>query len=196
MSVRPILAALLLCLTTAMVTWPAAGSDTVGQDGLLPEPEVDFDGLYVETWFEKAPLNLQTAAREAAAKGKALALIWEQPGCHYCREMHTVNLRIPQIADYLEKNFAIHQLNMRSDETVQDAEGAQVSQRRLAGRNGVRGTPTIQFLDADGTEVFRIPGYAKPAVFLAAFEFVAVKGYETASFRDWVKQKIARMQAQ
>ncbi len=173
----------------------AANESSTGDHGMLPAPELDQHGLYQQPWLAKNTLRLQTAPRRAANDGKTLMLLWEQRGCHYCQELHNVNFRIPVIASYIADRFVVHQMNMRSDEQVGDVTGNRISQRRLAGRNGVRGTPTIQFIGADGQEVFRLPGYAKPPIFLAALEYVAVKGYETAGFRDWVQEKIARMRA-
>jgi len=173
---------------------PAAAA--TGKRPLLPAPSLDSHGLYVEPWFEHGPLDLRTAARRAADDGKVLALLWEQRGCGYCRELHTVNLRMPRIAEYLARHFAVYQLDTHADDPVRDRSGAAVSQRRLAGRNRIPGTPTIQFFDADGQEVYRLPGYANPVVFAAAFEYVAEKGYESGSFRDWVRERLARLQSE
>jgi len=62
---------------------------------------------------------------------------------------------------------------------------------------GVRFTPTFQFfpespeglaqLAPEKREVARAPGYLRPDDFLALFRFVREKGYETKSFRDYLR---------
>jgi thioredoxin-related protein len=61
----------------------------------------------------------------------------------------------------------------------------------------VRFTPTFQFFPDSAAgladklpekrEVARAPGYLRPDDFLALFRFVRQKGYETKSFRDYLR---------
>ena len=61
----------------------------------------------------------------------------------------------------------------------------------------MRFTPTLQFfpekpgrsraIAPEKREVARAPGYLRPDDFLALFRFVREKGYETKSFRDYLR---------
>ena len=62
----------------------------------------------------------------------------------------------------------------------------------------MRFTPTFQFFPEtrrqaspqkapEKREVARAPGYLRPDDFLALFRFVREKGYETKSFRDYLR---------
>jgi thioredoxin-related protein len=155
------------------------------------------DGIYRQPWFLESFLELGDDLQGATNAGKRFAIIWELRGCPYCRETHLVNFARPDIEAFVKANFEILQLNIVGSRKVTDFDGAEISEKALAAKYGVRFTPTVQFfpVSADGLaarapgerEVARAPGYLKPDDFLALFRFVHEKGYETKSFRDYLR---------
>ncbi len=146
-----------------------------------------------QAWFRETSLDMRRDLEETVREGKILAVVWEQRGCYYCKQMHEVNLQIHEIVDYLRAHFELVQFNLWGDRAVLDLDGRPTVERALARRYRVTGTPTIMFLDATGKEVFRMPGYARPALFLTVFEYVAERAYETQSLEEYVRAKIARL---
>ncbi len=183
-------------LTAGMAFLPASGR-------AASEPEVNDDGLHVQPWFLESFLDLRDDHQEAMSESKRLAVIWEQRGCPYCREMHAVNFQKKQIVDFVSRKFAVLQLNLWGSRTVTDFDGKEYEERALARQWAVNFTPTIQFFDteiADGksgrdAEVARIPGYFKPFHFLSMFEFVEQKAYETQGFQRFLQDKFADLEA-
>ena len=161
------------------------------------EPILTEDGLYRQPWFLESFLELPEDLQGAANLGKRFAIMWELRGCPYCRETHLVNFARPDIEDYIKSNFEILQLNIIGSRKVTDFDGAEISEKALAAKYGVRFTPTFQFFPEasaglaekapDKREVARAPGYMRPDDFLALFRFVRDKGYETKSFRDYLR---------
>jgi thioredoxin-related protein len=161
------------------------------------EPVLTEDGLYRQPWFLESFLELADDLQGAANIGKRFAIMWELRGCPYCRETHLVNFARPEIEDYIKGNFEILQLNIVGSRKVTDFDGAEISEKALAAKYGVRFTPTFQFFPEsaaglnekapDKREVARAPGYMRPDDFLALFRFVREKGYETKSFRDYLR---------
>jgi thioredoxin-related protein len=155
------------------------------------------DGLYKQPWFLESFLELPDDLQGAANLGKRFAIMWELRGCPYCRETHLVNFARADIEDYIKANFEILQLNIIGSRKVTDFDGAEISEKALAAKYGVRFTPTFQFFPESSTalgekapdkrEVARAPGYLLPDDFLAMFRYVREKGYETKSFRDYVR---------
>ncbi len=143
------------------------------------------DGLWHEDWFVESFLDLRDDVKEAADAGKHFAVLWEQKGCPYCEKMHKVNFSRPEIRDYIKANFNILQLNIWGARKVTDFDGREMSERKLARRWRVHGTPTINFFHGDlayvigrpgiGAEVYRIPGYFGPKDFLSIFKHVRTK---------------------
>lgn len=152
-------------------------------------------GMPTQSWFMESSNDLSNDLAAAAKRGRILAIVWEQLGCYYCKLMHEVNFQDHDVVNYVRGRFDFVQLDMRGDRVVMDLGGRATTEAMLARANRVTGTPTVQFLDRDGKEVFRMPGYAKPPLFLAIFEYVADKAYKSMTLRQYVVAKIADAKA-
>ena len=148
-----------------------------------------------QSWFRESSNDLARDLAEANKQGKILAIVWEQYGCYYCKLMHEVNFQDHEIVEYVRDRFEFVQLDMRGGKVLRDLDGGATVESLLSRKNRVTGTPTIQFLDRDGEEVFRMPGYAKPPLFLAVFEYVAAKAYESRTLREYIVAKISDAKA-
>ena len=176
----------------------AGGSLALGAGSARATAIMTEDGFYREDWFLDSFLELAEDRKSVAAAGKQLAVIWEQPGCPYCRETHLVNFAQKSIETYIRDHFEVLQLNLRGSRVVTDFDGEQLGEKQLARKYGVRGTPIIQFFsDKDDfaqkapleREVARIPGYMPPGAFLVMFAFVAERAYERGTLRDYLRRQ-------
>ncbi len=155
------------------------------------------DGLHRQPWFIDSLLELADDVASATANKKRFALLFELRGCPYCKQMHEINLAKPEIATFIKERFDVLQLNIIGAREVTDFDGEKLSEKRLAAKYGVRGTPTFLFFpeSADGLakkeptrrEVARLAGYIAPAPFLATFRYVAERAYEKESLRDYLR---------
>jgi len=172
----------------------------------LKEPQIGDDGLYHQDWFVESFLDLRDDIKEAADAGKQFAVLWEQRGCPYCRELHRVNFAIPEVRKYVQDNFHILQLDLWGPRKVTDFDGKEMGERELARRWRVNFTPTMHFFDRDPAvtlgktgreaELFRMPGYFKPFHFMAAFEYVRSGRTKEIRFQRFVQEKGDRLRAQ
>jgi thioredoxin-related protein len=179
-----------------------AGGAALGAASLVGRPVraeavLTEDGLYRQPWFLESFLELGDDLDGAAKAGKRFVIMWELKGCPYCRETHLVNFARPDIEVFIKTNFEVLQLNIIGSRPVKDFDGTEISEKALAGKYGIRFTPTFQFFPEnvagladkppEKREVARAPGYLRPDDFLALFRFVREKGYETKSFRDYLR---------
>ena len=182
----------MLVLSASALASPVfAGSDTPAV------PTLGDDGLYHQSWFLNSFLDLRDDIAEAAGKNKRLAIFWELKGCPYCKETHFKNFARPDISRFIQDNFEILQLNVLGSRMVTDIDGDEMTEKALAGKYGVRFTPTIQFLGDEPEklaklkprkrEVTRLQGYVQPDHFLAMFQFVQSRAYDKMSFRKYLK---------
>jgi thioredoxin-related protein len=158
-------------------------------------PMLTDDGLYSEPWFVESFLILAEDLEGAAARGKRFAVMWGLKGCPACRETHLVNFADPEIAGFIRDRFDILQLNIVGAREVTDFDGERLTEKRMAEKYAVRGTPTVQFFPpaVQGVatraprerEVFRLEGYVQPKDFRTLFAFVADKGYERGTLQDY-----------
>ena len=178
----------------------AASLAVLGAQGVQvarAEPMLTDDGLYKEPWFLESFLELADDLEAAHKQGKRFVIMWELKGCPYCKETHFVNFARGDISDYIKANFEVLQLNIIGSRKVTDFDGAELSEKTMAAKYGVRFTPTFQFFperagslkgqEPAKREVARLPGYMRPDDFLAMFRYVREKAYESKSFRDFVK---------
>jgi len=181
---------------------PAALSVTgLGPALASDEPAVDDDGIYTQPWFSNTSfLVLNEDLEEAAAADKRFAILWEQKGCPYCREMHRVNFAKKQIKAFVKDNFQVLQLNMWGSKTVTDFDGEELEERELARKWKVLFTPTVNFLDKKPgesfakTEVMRMPGYFKPFHFMSMFEYVKAEAYKEQQFQRFLQDKFKKLE--
>ncbi|MGC2854758.1 thioredoxin family protein [Novispirillum sp. DQ9] len=150
------------------------------------------DGIHTEAWFKNDSfLVLADDVAEAAAKGKLLAVIWEQEGCGSCQKLHDVNLKDAPVKAYLQQHFDVMTMNMYGEVEVTDFDGQKLPEKDLAFKQQVNFTPTTIFFDETGKEVFRLPGYFSPYFWMAGFVYVKEKGYADPEHRGmfprWTK---------
>ncbi len=167
------------------------------------EVEIGDNGLHIQKWFLESFMDLAEDRSEAAAKGKSLALIFEQRGCPYCAEMHRVNFARKEIVDFITANFEVLQLDLWGSREVTDFDGTVMEERQLARKWRVNFTPTIVFIkygddDTDplDLEVSRMPGYFKPYHFLSMFEYVQQRKFEQQPFQRFLLAKLETLKAQ
>ena len=171
-----------------------------------PEPMIGADGLYTQPWFVQSFFELQDDLEEAAAAGKQFAVLWEQRGCPYCRELHQINLADPEIGGYAKDNFAILQLDIWGDRKVTDFDGEEMSEQELARRWGVSFTPTLNFFPRDPAavkgkvggkaEIARMPGYFKPFHFQTMLIYVREGHFEGQGFQEFLKGRADELREQ
>lgn len=174
----------------------------VSRPNITRAAQLNDDGLHVQPWFMDTFLELTDDLAEASAQGKNFAVFFEQRGCPYCREMHTVNLARPEISDYIAANYAPIQLNLWGSRMVTDFDGEELEERDLARKWGVNFTPTICFFpmgeheakSGRDLEVARMPGYFKPFHFISMFEYVRNERYKDIDFQRFLQEKVAKLE--
>jgi thioredoxin-related protein len=143
-------------MTLAALTIGVAVS--AGAASSVAPPVIGPSGMPTQAWFKESSNDLARDLADAVKSGKRLAIVWEQRGCYYCKRMHDVNFQVRDVVDYVRARFEFVQLNLRGNRVLMDLDGNPVTEAMLARKNRVTGTPTVQFLDGKGKEVFRMPG--------------------------------------
>jgi thioredoxin-related protein len=186
----------------------AAGVSAVSSNWsrALASAEIGDNGLHIQDWFLESFLDLGEDLGEAAGNGRHFAVLFEQAGCPYCRELHEVNLERPTIVTYLKQNFEILQLDLWGSRAVTDFDGEEMEERALARKWQINFTPTIVFFPKDTAavagksgrqaQIARMPGYFKPFHFLSMFEYVRDGRTADQSFQRYLQDKLARIKAE
>tara|TARA_R110002124_G_scaffold43991_3_gene134837 strand:+ start:206 stop:766 length:561 start_codon:yes stop_codon:yes gene_type:complete len=107
--------------------------------------EVGDDGLHKAPWMRDTFKDLSEDLAEANAEGKRLMVMIEQRGCIYCAKMHAEVYSLPEIADYIEENYFVVQINMFGDIEITDFDGEALPEKEMVRKWGVLFTPTVMF---------------------------------------------------
>lgn len=181
---RPIALAL-----AALITMTQAALADLGDDGLHKTP-----------WMRDTFKDLSEDLAEANSEGKRMAIMVEQRGCIYCSKMHEEVYPIPEIADYIEENFFVVQINMFGDIEVTDFDGEALPEKEMVRKWGVLFTPTVLFMpetvaeDATAAQaaVTVMPGAFGRHTTFNMFNWVVEKGYDgDESFQKYHARKFA-----
>jgi len=118
----------------------------------LAAAELGDDGLHKTPWMRETFKDLREDLDEANAEDKRLMLMFEQRGCVYCTKMHEEIFPTPVIADYINENYFVVQLNLHGDIEVTDFDGETLSEKQMARKWGILFTPTMMFLPQEVPE--------------------------------------------
>ena len=110
------------------------------------------------------------------ASQRPLLVLFEQPICKDCDELHEDILRREAVAYSLSAFDAVI-LDAFSNEPVQTPDGRELTTRAWAAELGIEYTPSLVFFDADGREVFRTEGYLKAFHIQGALDYVSTGAY-------------------
>ncbi|PTX54488.1 thioredoxin-related protein [Litoreibacter ponti] len=152
----------------------------------LGAAEIGDDGLHKAPWMRDTFKDLSEDLAEATEEGKRLMVLVEQRGCIYCKKMHEEVFVVPEIAQYIEDNFFVVQINMFGDVEVTDFDGTTLPEKDMVKRWGALFTPSIYFFpeEVDGEKtatqaaVANMPGAFGRWTTLNMLSWVVEKGYE------------------
>ena len=125
---------------------------TVFMSATMGLAEMGDDGLHKAPWMRDTFKDLSEDLADANAEGKRLMVIIEQRGCIYCKKMHEDVFPVAKIADYIEENFFVVQINMFGDVEVTDFDGTILPEKEMVRRWGALFTPSIMFFPEEVLE--------------------------------------------
>jgi thioredoxin-related protein len=159
---------------------------------LSQEPKAASGELHQEGGFIAAPYRLY---ENRAASERPLVVMFEQPVCAACDELHQDILRREPIA-YALSNFDGAIVNPWSDEPLQTPTGEETTARDWAASLGIQYTPSLVFFDNVGREVFRTEAYLKGFHVHGALDYVATRAYEhQPSFQRFLQARMDALHA-
>lgn len=145
-----------------------------------------------EPFFLQHPLRLADNRKQS---WRPLLVLFEQPGCKPCDELHHDSFKREPVILALSA-FDVAQINPASDESLQTPDGRTRSARQWADDLGVQYMPSMIFFDRDGKEVFRTEAWLKTFHLHAALDYVATGAYRHQSnFQRFVQRRADTLRA-
>ena len=148
--------------------------------------------LHREGGFIAPPYRL---ADNRAASERPLVVMFEQPVCAACDELHQDILQREPVSFALS-NFDGVILDTWSDAPIQTPTGEETTVRDWAAKLGIQYTPSLVFFDNVGREVFRTEAYLKGFHIHGALDYVATRSYDfEPSFQRFLQARMDALHA-
>ena len=148
--------------------------------------------LHQEGGFITPPYRL---AENRAASERPLVVMFEQPVCAACDELHQDILQREPVSFSLS-NFDGVILDTWSDAPIQTPTGKETTVRDWAAQLGIQYTPSLVFFDNVGREVFRTEAYLKGFHIHGALDYVATRSYDyEPSFQRFLQSRTDALHA-
>jgi thioredoxin-related protein len=130
-------------------------------------------------------MNLEKAVAKAADQKKPILLDVYTDWCGWCKKMDKEVFVEASVAGVLTSKFALAKVNGESTESF-TFKGQKTDGVGIARGFGVRGYPSIIFLDSNGDMLTMIPGYLDAEQFLPVVMFIGDGEYEKMEWADFL----------
>ncbi len=115
-------------------------------------------------------LDIETAMEQARVQQKPIFVDVYTDWCSWCVRMDRVTFENEEIIEYVNENYIAVKLNAENASSASFLNQNYTYRQLAVDRFGVRGFPTIVFINADGSQVKAEPGFQKPNDFRALMD--------------------------
>jgi thioredoxin-related protein len=170
----PALLGLGLCLAVA------AGCGEKGAPGNSSKGTAD-----AKSWM---PFNEGMA--RAAKEKKHVVIDFYTSWCHWCKVMDKETFSDPEVKKYLRAHFVTIRVDAEDKTQKLTYKGEEHSPFTLGRKFGVRGFPSLAYLDREGELVTVVPGFVPAKTFLSLLQYMEKECYtQRMSFDEFLQRK-------
>ena len=108
----------------------------------------------------------------AEKENKSVLVDFYTSWCHWCKEMDEKTFSDPRVARRLKEKFVPVRLDAESTQEKVTYKGKTYTNADLTQAFGVRGFPTIGFLDHKGEPITIVPGFVPAETFVYMLEYI------------------------
>lgn len=139
-----------------------------------------------------APVNewvsFNSGLERAAAEGKPVVVDFYADWCKWCKVMERETFADEAVSSYLAENFVSVKVNTEDPRTNLEYQGQAYSAADLARKFGIRGLPTLVYLDSRGELIMAVPGFVPAERFLPFLQYIESGCYKKRiSFEEYRK---------
>lgn len=137
--------------------------------------------------------DLMALSEKARSGDKVLALLFVQPQCDDCREMHEQYFTRADTLKLLTSHFEVARINRAGTKSLKGLSGTKISEAELAKSLGIRQAPTMVFFDRNGKEILRYEQHLTAEHFTRGLlTFLGTHAYrQYPSLQDWLRAQSA-----
>jgi len=128
--------------------------------------------------------KFEAGLAEAKKSGKKILLDVYTDWCVWCKKLDKEVYGNEKIAEYLNNQYVLIKLNAESKVKVK-YKGEKLTEMELAQGFGVKGYPTIIFLEPNADAINKLGGYVGPDEFLPIAKFIGEDHFKKMSWEDY-----------
>lgn len=134
-------------------------------------------------------LPFDAGMTRAKKEKKPVVIDFYTSWCKWCKVMDDRTFSKPEIQRYLAENFISIRINAESRKDRFTYKGATYTPVQLTRHFGVRGFPSLAYLDYEGELIAIVPGFVPPETFLPFLRYISKGCYkQKISFEDFLKK--------
>jgi thioredoxin-related protein len=135
-------------------------------------------------WF-----RFNDALAKAKKEKKLILVEFYTDWCGYCKKFHRETLKNQEVTKALADNFVAVRLNAENPKERLEYRGKSLTNVEFTRYFGVKGYPTLAFLNSDGEPITLIPGFVPAKRFLPVLNYLHQECYlADMSFDEFVKK--------
>ena len=133
-------------------------------------------------------LKFDEGMAKAKKENKSVLVDFYTDWCHWCKEMDNKTFKEAAVAKKLKDKFVTVRLNAEDANETVTYQDKKYSNVELTRHFGVRGFPTLAFLDSNGQVISMVPGFVPADTFIQVLDYIDKKCWQQdVSFDDFVK---------
>ncbi|UCF04477.1 MAG: thioredoxin fold domain-containing protein [bacterium] len=143
------------------------------------------EGTVINEW-----LPFDTGIARSSREKKPVVIDFYTSWCRWCKVMDEKTFSRPEIQRYLADNFVSIRINAESKTDRFSYNGKTFTPVQLTRHFGVRGFPSLAYLDKEGKLITVVPGFVPPETFLPFLHYIKKECYgQQISFEEFLKKK-------
>jgi thioredoxin-related protein len=122
--------------------------------------------------------------------GKPMLIDFYTDWCHWCKVMDEKTFNNPKVKAFLKAHFIAVRIQAEDKNAHLTYKGKKYNHVEFSKAAGVRGYPSLAFLDKKGELITIIPGYVPAETFLPILKYIRKECYlKKISFDDFLKKQ-------
>jgi thioredoxin-related protein len=126
----------------------------------------------------------------AQKEDKPVVIDFYTSWCKWCKVMDEKTFSAPEVSSYLAEHFVTIRINAESRSEKFSFKGEEYTPVQLTRAFGVRGFPSLAYLDSEGELITIVPGFVPKETFLPFLHYIKNECYrQQMSFKEFLEKQ-------
>lgn len=132
-------------------------------------------------------LSYDQALTKSKIENIPILVYFYSDNCGWCRKLEEETFNNPEVAETMNKKFAIAKINSNSSKAI-IMKDKEISEKQLSQEvYKVNANPTIWFLNSKEERIAPLPGYAPAEDFINVLNYIKGEHYKNYTFPEYIK---------